>query len=48
MLAEAIERALASPMPWPERDRLRREYLDTHSAERYAEELLRVLHQAAR
>ena len=43
MVAEAIEEALRSPMPSEERERLRVEYLEEKSPERYAQALLRLL-----
>ncbi len=47
MVAEAIEHRLGSPVPWAEREQLRREYLDRKSPKRYAEQLLGLLTEVA-
>jgi glycosyltransferase involved in cell wall biosynthesis len=46
MVAEAIERALDSPVAIEERETLRREYLDAKSPLRYVEQLLALLHES--
>ena len=45
MVAEAIEQALANPMPQAERERERHAYLDRKSPRRYAEQLLEICRQ---
>lgn len=46
MVAEAIERALDSPVALEEREALRREYLEAKSPHRYAEQLLALLQES--
>lgn len=48
VVAEAIERRLADPIPHHAREQMRREYLDRKSPRRYAERLLGLLDEAAR
>ncbi len=47
MVAEAVERLVANPMPLQAREQLRQEYLDAKSPRRYAEALLGLLTEAA-
>lgn len=47
LVAEAVEQALAAPIPHAEREELRRTYLDAKSPARYAEALLALLSEAA-
>lgn len=47
-LAEAIERHIAQPIGWSERDAARREYLRSHSPVVYAAALLEVVRKVAR
>ena len=44
-LAEAIERQVASPLPWNEIEALRRKYVQSHSPQRYAEQLMEVIRE---
>jgi glycosyltransferase involved in cell wall biosynthesis len=47
LVAEAVERALANPVPHAEREEMRRAYLDAKSPARYAEALLALLNETA-
>ena len=47
-VAEAIEKHLTAPMPWAERDELRRAYLASHSPEVYAAQLLQAVREVGR
>jgi hypothetical protein len=47
MVAEAIERRLADPIPHADRERMRLEYLDRKSPQRYAGLLLELLTEVA-
>ena len=47
MVAEAIERTLADPLPYAVREQQRIEYLDRKSPARYAKALLALLDESA-
>ena len=48
LVAEAVERAVANPLPHAEREELRQAYLAEKSPARYAQALLELLSEAAR